>query len=227
MRHLRYVVVAIVAVALCAAPVALAKKNENKGGGAVIAPVHQVNGQSGTELLGEYWGELLSNPIGTFSGSCIPLGNKGKVLAPEPDEDFTASCTVKPGTTLLFAFGSECSNVEEDPFFGETEAEQLACAIAFDEEFFVAASITVDDGNPVDILNSRFELFSRQRSVVLPEDNILDADAGPATFTAHGWGAIVRGLRPGQHTVEVVVTDVEGFTATFTASINVVPGGRS
>jgi hypothetical protein len=227
MRHLRYVVVAIVAVALCAAPVALAKKNENKGGGAVIAPVHQVNGQSGTELLGEYWGELLSNPIGTFSGSCIPLGNKGKVLAPEPDEDFTASCTVKPGTTLLFAFGSECSNVEEDPFFGETEAEQLACAIAFDEEFFVAASITVDDGNPVDILNPRFELFSRQGSVMLPEDNILDADAGPATFTAHGWGAIVRGLRPGQHTVEVVVTDVEGFTATFTASINVVPGGRS
>ena len=154
-------------------------------------------------------------------GCCL-----GRVLAPEPDENFTASSTVKPGTTLLFAFGSECSNVEEDPFFGETEAEQLACAIAFDEEFFVAASITVDDGNPVDILNSRFELSSRQRSVVLPEDNVLGVPAGPATFTAHGWGAIVRGLRPGEHIIEVVVTDVEGFTATFTATINVVPGGR-
>jgi hypothetical protein len=227
MRHLRYAVVAIVTVALCAAPVALAKKNANKGGGAVIAPVHQVNGQSGSELLGEYWGELLENDIGTFSGSCIPLGNKGKVLVPEPDEDFTAICTVNPGTTLLFAFGAECSNVEEDEFFGETEAEQLACAIAFDEEFFVAASITVDDGNPVDILNPRFELFSRQGSVVLPENNILGVPAGPATFTAHGWGAIVRGLRPGQHIIEVVVTDVEGFTATFTATISVVPGGRS
>jgi hypothetical protein len=227
MRHLRYAVLTIVAVALCAAPVAIAKKNANKGGGAVIAPVHQVVGQSGGELFGEYWAELLSNPVGTFSGSCIPLGNKGKVLAPEPDEDFTASCTVKPGTTLLFAFGSECSNVEEDPFFGETEAEQRECAIAFDEEFFVAASITVDGGQPVDILNPRFELVSRQRTVNLPEDNFLGVPAGPATFTAHGWGAIVKGLRPGQHVIEVTVTDVEGFTATFTATIDVVPGGRS
>jgi hypothetical protein len=227
MRHLRFTVLAVLVLALCAAPVAVAKKNASKGGGAVIAPVHRVAGQSGSELFGEYWAELLSNPVGTFSGSCIPLGNKGKVLAPEPDEDFTASCTIKPGTTLLFAFGSECSNVEEPPFFGETEAEQRECAIAFDEEFFVAASITVDDGQPVDILNPRFELVSRQRTVDLPEDNFLGVPAGPATFTAHGWGAIVKGLPPGEHTIEVVVEDVDGFVATLTATINVVPGGRS
>jgi hypothetical protein len=226
MRHLRCAVLAIVAVALCAAPVAVAKKNANKGGGAVVAPVRSVAGLSGGELFGEAWAKLLSNPVGTFSGSCMPLGHKGKVLAPEPGEDFTATCTVKPGTPLFFWFGSECSNVEEPPFFGETAAEQRECAVAADE-FFVSATITVDDGPTVGFLNSRFELISPQRTVQLPPDNFLGVDPQPATFVAHGWGALVRGLRPGEHTITVTVTDVDEFTATFTATINVVPGGRS
>jgi hypothetical protein len=224
MRHLRFTALAVVALALCAAPVAVAKAPKKDG---VVAPVHSVAGLSGSELLGEGWVALLSNPVGTHSGSCVPLGNKGKVLAPEPDEDLTASCTVKPGTPIVIFFGSECSNVEPDPFFGETEAQQRACAVAFDHEFFVAATITVDDGRPVDILIPRFELISPQRSVVLPPDNFLGVDPGPATFVAHGWVAIVRGLGPGQHTIAVEVTDVTGFTSIFTATINVVPGGRS
>jgi hypothetical protein len=223
MSLLRCTVLAVLAVALCSAPVAIAH-GPHKHGGAVAAPVHRVAGFSGGELWGELWVQDLSHP-GTFSGSCIPLGHKGKVLAPIPGEDFTASCTVKPGTPLFFAFGSECSDVEEPPFFGADEEAQRACAITFDE-FFVAASITVDHGKTVEMLNPRFEVISPQQTVELPADNIFGIPPQTATLVAHGWAALVRGLPPGEHTitVEVTTTDEE---ATFTATINVVPRGHS
>jgi len=222
MRHLRFAVLAVVAVALCAAPVAVAHP-PHKGGGAVVTPVHKVAGLTGGELLGEAWAQILSYPADTFSGSCIPLGRNEKVVSPEPSPEFTASCTVKRGTSLFFWFGTECSNVEEPPFFGADETEQRACALAADLEFVEAATITVDDGEPVDILNSRFELFSPQRTVELPPDNVLGVDPQIATFTAHGWGALVRKLRPGQHTIAVEVTTAEEVT-TFTVTVNVVRG---
>jgi hypothetical protein len=223
MRHLRLALVAVAAVALCAAPVAVAH-GPHEHGGPVVTPAHKVAGLSGSQLLGEQWYQLLSNPADTFSGTCIPLGRKGMVLAPEPDANFTAHCTIKKGTPLFFAFGSECSDVEPPPFFGEDAEAQRACALAADEAFFVSASISVDGGEAVDIRNRRFELFSRQRTVELPDNNVLGVPAQTATFVAHGWGAVIRKLRPGPHTISVVVTDVDGVTTTFTASIDVVRG---
>jgi hypothetical protein len=223
MKWLRRTALSLLAIALCAAPAqATAASTKDP---AVEPVTHKVGGMTGSELLGEGWVQELSQPVGTFSGGCFPLGRHGKVLASEPDENLEVNCTIKPGTPLFFFFGSECSNVEEDPFFGETEAEQAACAKAFDEEFFVAATITVDDGPAVNVLTPRFELVSPQRSVLLPEDNFLGVDPGPATFVAHGWPAIVR-LKPGQHTVIVEVTDVDGFVTTAVATFNVVPGTR-
>ncbi len=221
MRDFRRTVVAVLAVALCSAPVAIAGGGH---GGGVATPVHKVAGLSGGELWGELWVQDLSHP-GAFSGNCIPLGNKGKVLAPIPGPDFTASCTVKPGTPLFFAFGSECSDVEGPPFFGGDEEAQRACAIVADE-FFVAARITVDNGKTVEMLNPRFEVISPQQTVELPADNVFGVPPQTATLVAHGWAALVRGLGPGEHTitVEVTTTDEE---ATFEAFINVVPHGHS
>ena len=88
---------------------------------------------------------------------------------------------------MFFFFGSDCSDVEDPPFFGATEAEQAACATFADHDFFVDATIQIDDGPVVDFLAPRFELLSPQRSVVLPEDNFLGVDPGSATFVAHGW----------------------------------------
>jgi hypothetical protein len=222
MRHLRYAVLAAVAVALCAAPGAVAHKS-HKGGGVVVAPAHKVAGLTGGELLGEAWVQLLSVPAGTFAGSCTPVTHK--VVSPEPDADGNSSCTIKKGTSLFIPVGSDCSNVEPEPFFGADEAAQRECAIAADE-FFVAISIAVDGGEPVDIRNPRFELLSPQRSVVLPEDNLLGVPPGRATFVAHGWAALIKKLRPGEHTITVVVTDSEGGTFTGTISVEVVRGGH-
>jgi hypothetical protein len=223
MRHLHLAVLAVVAITLCAAPVAVA--HHPKGGGAVVAPAHKVAGLTGDELMGEAWVQLLSHPAGTFSGRCFPVDPKGKVVVPDPGPDFTSSCTVKQGTRVFVFIGSECSNVEEPPFFAVGEAAQADCAIAADE-IFVEISITVDGGEPVDIHNPRFELLSPQRTVDLPDDNFLGAPAGPANFVAHGWGAFVKKLRPGEHTITVEVTDRELGTTTSTAFINVVRDGH-
>jgi hypothetical protein len=218
-----YAVLAVVAVALCAATVASA--HPHKRGGGVVEPVHKVAGLTGSELLGEGWVQELSVPAGTFSGGCFPIGPKGKVVGVSPGPDLTATCTIKKGTSLFIYIGSNCSNVEPPPFFGADETAQRECAVAVDE-FFVAISIALDGGEPVDIRKPRFELISPQRAVVLPENNFLGVPAGPATIVAHAWAALVKKLRPGQHTVTVVVTDIEGVTTTATAFIEVVRRGH-
>jgi hypothetical protein len=221
MTHLRRTALVLLVIALCAVPPGAAAAPKK---GAVIEPVvGKVGGMTGSELLGEGWFQELKVPFGTLSGGCFGLGRHGKVVASEPDENFEVNCTLKPGTPFFLYFGSNCSDVEEPPFFGETAEEQAECATFVDFDFFVSATVQIDDGPVVQFRTPRFELLSPQRSVVLPEDNLLGVDPGPATFVAHGWGGIVR-LKPGEHTIIVNVTDVDGFTTTAVATINVVPG---
>ena len=222
MKHLRWTLLLAAALAVCNVPVATAKPP----GGAVISPVHSVAGLSAGEVLGQSWAQQLEASADAFLGGCDFVGKKGKVAVPVVDENFTSSCTVKPGTPVYVFPGSECSNVEEDPFFGETETEQQECAIAFDHEFFVSATVSVDGAAPVDIRTPRFEDVSPQMAVDLPEDNLLGAPAGPATFAAHAWAFLVRGLTPGEHVITVVTEDVDGFVTEAPLTISVVPRGR-
>jgi hypothetical protein len=65
--------------------------------------------------------------------------------------------------------------------------------------------------------------------VQLPADNFYGAEAGTIlTFTAHAWGAVIRKLRHGRHTVAIEVV-APGFGGTFNSTINVdvVRGGGS
>jgi hypothetical protein len=223
-KHLRWTPVLGVALVLCIAPVAASKPP----GGAVIAPVHSAAGMTGGELLGQSWATEFESAPGAFVGECLPLGKKaGKVVFPIPDENLTSFCAVKPGTPVFIAPGSECSDVEEDPFFGADAAAQRACALEFDEALFVSAELSVDGGRPVNLLTPRFELFSPQMTVDLPEDNVFGIPAQTATFVAHGWGAIVRGLSPGEHTIFIHVVDSDGGETTAPLTIDVVPPGRA
>lgn len=225
MKHLRPVVLCVLALALSVTPTAVAQSSRQPGG-ASLTPVHRAGGLSGGELLGQAWADTMDPAA---FGTCISLGPQGKVIAPIASfEDLTVSCTVKPGTPLYLFFGSECSDVEDPPFHGDDEAEQRACALAFDEAFFVSASLELDGGDPVATLAPRFEVFSPQMTVVLPPDNILGAPAGTtAHFVAHGWAGMLRGLRPGEHTLLLSVTDVEEVTTTAEVTIDVVPPNRS
>ena len=203
MRHLRHTVLAALAVALCIAPVAGADASRT-GSGAVVAPAKD-------KWLGEYWAQLYSLPVSEnpFEGNgnpCLTVGHK--VI----QEVGGAPCTVEQGTALTLGFGTSWSNVE-DPF-PETRAEQLALATEVDYEFVAGMTVAVDGGEPVEIRTPRFELFSPQRTVLLPADNFLGLD-GPQTITlsAHGWGAVVNKLSVGEHTIvgDTLFTNGEHF----------------
>lgn len=215
MRHLRTTLV-LVALALCAAPAAIAHGG-HRDRDAVVAPA------SG-ELLGEAWFQLLSHPAGTFSGGCIPLGRSGRVITPVSGPDSTSSCTVKRGTKVFLFFGAECSDVEPPPDFGADFEAQRACAQAAGEGA-QTVRVTVDDDPSVDILMRRFDLLSPQRTVDLPPGNDLGVPPQTATFAAHAWGALVSNLRPGRHTIaDEFVTP--GFATSSTLFLDVHRGHR-
>jgi hypothetical protein len=143
-------------------------------------------------------------------------------------QEIGGHCTIEQGTTFTLYFGTAWSSAE-DPF-PQTKAEQLALAIASDRENVVGMTVTVDGGDPVEIRIPRFELFSPQRTVLLPEDNFLDnPEAGidvPAqtvTLTAHAWGAAIRKLSVGEHNVVADVLFAGGDHFAFPHPLTVVP----
>ena len=225
MRQRRSTVLAVLAVlgvALCAAPAASANDPHGDDGGAVIAPARG-GGLTGGELLGEVWAQNLALPASNdpFDRSCIPFARN--VIAPHPGEAGVATCNATTRTRLFVFFGSFYSNL--DPPFPTTEEDQLAAAVA-DDQAFRQLNVTVDYGRTVNLVRRRFELFSPQRTVQLLDDNLYGVPAQTITFTAHAWGAVIRDLRPGQHTVTFeVVSDTERFT--LTVILNVVRGRHS
>jgi hypothetical protein len=216
------IVVAALTLAVFAAPVAAAHGPQTDGG-AVVSPARG-GGLTGGQLLGEAWARAnYSNDPNPLNGTCESIARD--VLAAHFDDDLTATCTATQRTRLFLYFGTACFNVEEG--VGETRGEQLACAVASDRAVD-ELNVTVDDGEIINIVNQRFELFSPQRMVQLPEDNVFGVAAQTVTFTAHAWGAVVRRLRPGQHivTFQLVAPDFGG-SFTFTINLNVVRSGRS
>ena len=212
MRHLRHTVLAALAVALCIAPVAGADASRT-GGGAVVAPAKD-------KWLGEFWAQVYAAPAGD-PGPCL-------IVAHKVIQELGGPCTIEQGTTFTLGFGTAWSSAE-DPF-PQTRAEQLALAIAADLENVVGFTVTVDGGDPVQIRVPRFELFSMQRTVLLPEDNGLDnpeegidVPAQTVTLTAHAWGAAVRKLSVGEHNVVGDVLFANGEHGIVPHPLTVVP----
>ena len=214
-RHLRHTILATLAVALCALPTAAAQASDEVPDGAVVVPAYG-------NLLGEVWAQLYSlpvdeNPLAGNGDPCLRAGhNVIQAVGGGP-------CTITQGTALTLGFGTAWSNVE-DPF-PQDAAAQRAVALAFDQANLVEIHVTADDGPRVDIRQPRFEIFSPQRTVQLPEDNILGVDAQTVTLTAHAWAAVVRNLAPGQHTIVGEALLADGSTYTVPHIITVIPGG--
>jgi hypothetical protein len=209
--------VAVLTGGLCVASVAAAHAPP-KGSNAVVAPAHGA-GMTGGQLLGEAWARAnYSTAPNPLNGSCESLARD--VLIAHFDDNLSATCQATQRTRLFLFFGTICFNVEEN--VGEAEEAQLACAVNSDRSIH-ALDVTVD-GETTALVNPRFELFSPQRTVQLPEDNVFGVPE--VSFTAHGWGAVVRRLRPGVHTVTMhLVAPDWGEPATFTIVLDVVRGG--
>lgn len=223
MRQISRCVLAAVVVALCAAPAAVAREPDHSGGGSVVAPARG-GGLSGAELLAESWTRAFETPADNpNSGGCITLARD--VLDWYPGPDGIARCSGTQRTRLFLAFGSVCSSLDP-PSFPQGEAEQRACAVAADQGFR-ALNITVDGGPTVNVVRPRFELISPQGTADLPEGNIAGVDPQTITFVVHAWGAVVRGLRPGLHTVTLEVDNPDfGPPFSFAILLDIRRGGR-
>ena len=208
---------------LCAASLTAARERHETHG-AVVAPARG-GGLTGSELLGEDWAQGLARPFSSdpLSGRCRTLVRN--VLIPAIGEDGTSTCTATRRTRLFVFFGTAYTSLD-DPF-PTTEADQLAASLALDRQVIRALKVTVDR-RTVDIRTRRFELFSPQRTAQLPADNFYGVDAGTTlTFTAHAWGAVIHGLRPGRHIVTVDVDAPEWGDPHFTVVLEVVRGRHS
>jgi hypothetical protein len=185
-------------------------------GAGKVAPFMSGGGVSAEEVL-------ITSFTPSYTGEPVPaceLLGKGKVLFAQPG----STCTVKPGTKVLVPLpGASCSDAELPPFFGETAAEQRACALASVREGVVRVTVSVDGGPPQDVLSDRFLTITDQFGVVSQPGNPFGARPGPTTLVAVGYLGVLRGLPPGRHTF---VVSGFAFGGSFTNSwtVNVVPG---
>src|SRR4051794_8463809 len=99
-------------------------------------------------LLGTLWQRALETPAfeNPFAGNgspCFDLGGRTTgALAPFGVE--TVRCTVSTGTKILVTvYSSECSTLEDAPYFGSDEAELRSCSRAADAGI-TAVSLSVD-----------------------------------------------------------------------------------
>jgi hypothetical protein len=225
----------------CATPSVSA--NDRRGGDdhrATVVPAVKLAGNSGGELLGDWYFHNLSlpadrSPFGGSADLCLDLGRHGKVLSPAGGIDrggfIEMSCTVKVGRpVLLVETSADCSSAEEPPFFGANAFEQRRCALDFLRGLDITSiTVSVDGAPTVDIHAPRFLAVSPQRQVVFPPGAVFGAKEGPATYVAAGWIAEIRGMKKGQHVVRAtlnIVLDDGPATFPFIVHFDVVGGGR-
>jgi hypothetical protein len=208
MSHLRRFVLAVpaaLAIALCGAPTAGAHM-PSQDGGRIVTPDHTFGGLSGGEVMGQSWVRVYSlpeaeNPFFGNGEQCVRLGRKGKVL-----KIYGPECTVPQGTAVLInGFSGACSDAEPPPGFAIGKAAQRRCAEGTIRPLIKSIHLTLDGGEPVDIHRRRYEIFSPQMKLQVPEDHPF-ATPGAHTLTAWGWEAWVTKLRPGRHTIRTEVT---------------------
>lgn len=189
------------------------------------------------QLIGEEYRQLLElpiadNPLAGNGNNCLSAGRKHKVLIlfTVPDSKPPAVCTIKAGTPVFFSsVGGECSSVEAAPFFGKNAREQRRCIVDFVRSASVEAILVSIDGKaPVNIRSERFLAVSRQRTVQLPDPNILGVADRQATIVAAAYSVLLRRLSPGTHTINVtVVSSDTSLAGTNRAIVTVQSGHRN
>jgi hypothetical protein len=178
--------------------------------------------------LGDLWTTVLELPTRenpyTSGNYCIELGRNrsGRPVvapfAPFGVESFT--CEVPPGTKVFVtAYTSECSTIEEPPYFGSDEAELRSCARAAD------AGITLTELTVDRIPVALAEIETGLLTVTLPKRNIFGLPPDTtAESVGHGWVAALRPLSRGAHviTVHAEGTDVFGEPVDFTTTTTIM-----
>jgi hypothetical protein len=228
-HHRRILAIGAAAVAVTASllsgPNAAASTSQPTTHLARVTPVERADGMTGAQLLGQLWSKFYTND-GTQDLSCTRLGRTGGVLSAEGQ----LTCTVEEGTPVLIQFGGSCDDVVDpavnQDFYGATAAAQRRCILTFNREFVDGMVITVDGGAPVDMRRPAFEVLTSQQRVWMPEGNFYGISARPVSFVVDTWAALVTGLGPGLHTMEIELTLGGDEPFTVVHRVRVVPCQR-
>lgn len=197
--HIWIIFVVTVAMVLITSTTASAR-GANPG---VLPPDSRVQGLTYAEWSARLWQYIFSiptpeNPLtGGTGNQCVyqQIGNVGLVAFASTSEPIL--CEVPAGMMLyLHILSVECSNLEQDPFYGGNEEELRACVLNFSITD-LKASI---DGVAVENLD-RYIQTSPLFEFTLPEDNILGSDELSGLSVANGAYLLLTPLSPGEHTV--------------------------
>ena len=160
-------------------------------------------GLAGAPLLTEWWRHVFSksadDPTNPFnSGGCRTAAHAIALAFPG------GRCVVRHGTWIFaVGFTVECSNVEGDPYHADTPLEAALCGRR-ESRAATAATLTVDGGEPVDMLNARFGTFMLPGRVVLPENPVAGGTPGEIMrYGGYGNVGFIPPLPVGEHTLHL------------------------
>lgn len=227
MLYRRSIVAAVVAVlALVMAPSALA----GTGKLTVIQPPASSAQTAKTygELSAAWWQTMLPiatpmNPQNDSSGANCQGGNTSQIFflaGSLTSTPVTRNCTVPANKPIFFPIiNGECSNLEQPPFFGATDAERAQCAQTLIDGVSVGSLKVTLDGRNVPNLG-RFRAASPPFDFTVPADNILGVP-GPASgrSSADGFWVLLRPPAPGSHVIHFQAAVVSGPAAGFTQDV--------
>src|SRR6185436_10849606 len=109
------------------------------------------------------------------------------------------TCTIPSGKALFIALlNGECSNLEPDPFHGDTAKEQRTCAR--DSANHIVSAFCEIDGVAVTKISS-YRVTSPQFTFTAPSPWIFGDTGGTGTAVGDGYYVFVAPLSPGEHTI--------------------------
>jgi hypothetical protein len=186
-------------------------------------------GKTYGELSAAWWQTMLpipveSNPTFDSTGVNCQSGETPKIffLAGEGSGNpVTRTCKV-PSTKPLFfpIINVECSNVENPPFFGATDADRKACAQGFADEIGLSTLRLTLDGVAIGNL-ARFRAASPPFSFTMPRnDNILFVQGKTSgRSVSDGYWALLEPPAPGNHVIHFEGAFVSGPGAGFSQNV--------
>jgi hypothetical protein len=217
MRRLRTAILASTLAILLVAPVVSAAGPATRG---FLPPSAHPRGHSLTELAQAWnvwaFGTAEDNPLLAVRCEQSPIDPKIWFLPVSLGGEWENTCDVPQGAFLLMnPGGSECSNVEPEPFFGADEADLLACV---NETFELLTYVEVTfNGKTVTDLD---DYIVTTPLTHLPANNLLSTE--PALSMDKGYFMVIHPLSRGTHVLRAY-DEFESFdfTAGITYTINV------
>lgn len=217
MRHLRIALMACALVALLAPQAVLAGKPATPG---ILPPTARPLGHSLLELATAWnvwaFSSAVDNPLLAVRCEQSSIDPRIWFLPVSLGGEWENTCDVPQGAFLLLnPGGSECSNIEPEPFFGTDEADLLACV---NETFDLLTYVELTfNGKTVTNLDPYIVVTP---VINLPANNLINA--APGISRDKGYFLVVHPLSRGTHTLRAYDEFFDGdFKAGITYTINV------